>query len=168
MYWRDRRVGFHEPEHKDRIALPASVEQLEQIYEIIDKPVAGPSFGFIWDVVAEEGREKHFAQQAFHSGMESMPHVPGYPSEEVYVADAALKMTFGTPNEDYNPEVASQLLHGIGEQAVQLATTQLLSRGILSKTIRNSQSAKPGRTLKISDKYVAVYSSFEISSSELS
>lgn len=151
-----RRVGFHEPEEKGRIALPVTVEELEQLYEVSDKTVTAPPYGFLWDVVAEEGREKQFVHQAFISDVEDMPYVAGYPSDDGYVADAALKMTLGTPNEDYDPEVASHLLHSIGEQSVQTATTQLLARGVLSKTVRNPQLAKPGRTLKISDRYAAL------------
>lgn len=65
-------------------------------------------------------------------------------------------MCFGTPNERYDAEAASRLLHGVGEQAVSLATKNLLLRGILSKTTRDPLQLKPGRTLKISEVYVAL------------
>lgn len=149
----DSRVGFHEPEEKGRVTLPISMAQLDQFYEVTDKPVTAPPYDFIWNVAAEEGREKHFVHQALVHDIEDMPD-HGYPSEDVYVADSAMKMTLGTPNEDYDPEMASHLLHSIGEQSVQTATTQLLARGVLSKIVRDPGKAKPGRTLKISDRYV--------------
>lgn len=60
-------------------------------------------------------------------------------------------MTLGTPHEVYDPESASALLHTVGEQYVLPATKNLLSRGILSKLVRDPQKQKPGRQLKISE-----------------
>jgi len=71
-------------------------------------------------------------------------------------------MTFGTPYERYDSERASQLLHDVGEDVVSVATTNLLTRGILSKTVRDPQKSKPGRTLKISEMYVAVPCTLEL------
>ena len=65
-------------------------------------------------------------------------------------------MALGNPNETYNADVASRLLKGVGEEPVRLTTTELLNRGVLAKTIRDPKKTKPGRTLKISDKYVTV------------
>jgi hypothetical protein len=59
-------------------------------------------------------------------------------------------MTLGTPYERYDSERASQLLHDVGEDVVSVATTNLLTRSILSKTVRDPQKSKPG-----SDMYVA-------------
>lgn len=63
-------------------------------------------------------------------------------------------MTLGTPHERYDPESASILLRSVGEHYVSVATKNLLSRGILSKLIRDPQKQKPGRQLKISEVYV--------------
>jgi oxalate---CoA ligase len=65
-------------------------------------------------------------------------------------------MVFGAPNEGYDPESASRLLHSIGEEPTSAATSNLLSRGVLSKSIRDPKQTKPGRTLKISEVYVFV------------
>lgn len=62
------------------------------------------------------------------------------------------QMTLGNPNETYDPDVASQLLKGVGQESVRVATTELLNRGVLAKTVRDPAKSKPGRTLKISDK----------------
>jgi transcription factor C subunit 3 len=60
-------------------------------------------------------------------------------------------MVIGTPTEGYDCEKASRLLHSIGEEAVSAASADLLSRGILSKTVRDPQKSRPGRILKISE-----------------
>jgi hypothetical protein len=65
-------------------------------------------------------------------------------------------MTFGTPHDVYDPVKGSQLLHGIGQDVVSVATSNLLGRGVLSKTIRDPQKSRPGRTLKISEVYLSV------------
>ena len=64
-------------------------------------------------------------------------------------------MTMGTPNEVYDSEIASRLLQSVGENRVQASTTNLLARGILAKVIRDPQKSKPGRMLKISERYVS-------------
>jgi oxalate---CoA ligase len=60
-------------------------------------------------------------------------------------------MALGTPNERYDPEPASTLLHHVGEQYVSPAARNLLNRGVLSKLVRDPQKQKPGRQLKISE-----------------
>lgn len=60
-------------------------------------------------------------------------------------------MALGMPNERYDPEPASILLHNIGEEYVSPAARNLLSRGVLSKLVRDPQKQKPGRQLKISE-----------------
>jgi Family of unknown function (DUF6581) len=63
-------------------------------------------------------------------------------------------MALGSPHESYDAESASNLLRSVGEQAVAVATKNLMSRGILSKLVRDPQKQKPGRQLKISEMYV--------------
>ena len=60
-------------------------------------------------------------------------------------------MTLGTPNEIYDSQIASDMLTTIGEKPVKTVTALLLSRGILSKVIRDPKKMKPGRALKISE-----------------
>ena len=62
------------------------------------------------------------------------------------------KMIFGTPSEDYEPPRAASLLGSVGdEQLVSRAKDNLLSRGVLSKLVKDPNKPKPGRTLKISE-----------------
>jgi len=65
-------------------------------------------------------------------------------------------MVLGTPQHLYDSENAAQLLHSVGEDVVSVATKNLLTRGVLSKTVRDPQKLKPGRILKISEVYVTV------------
>jgi hypothetical protein len=60
-------------------------------------------------------------------------------------------MVFGTPGDRYDPEAASSMLRGFGEQTIALARNNLLSRGVLSKILRDPTKNQPGRALKISD-----------------
>lgn len=60
-------------------------------------------------------------------------------------------MVFGTPNENYVPSRGADLLRSVGEGAVSKAKDNLLSRGVLSKVVKDPQRHRPGRTLKISE-----------------
>ena len=60
-------------------------------------------------------------------------------------------MVFGTLNDRYDADAASALLHEFGEETVATAKANLLSRGVLSKLVRDPTKRRPGRTLKISD-----------------
>lgn len=60
----------------------------------------------------------------------------------------------GTPPERYDPALASSLLKGRGEEVIDTATRNLLSRGVLSKSQRDPTKQKPGRQLKISEVFV--------------
>ena len=50
-------------------------------------------------------------------------------------------MVFGTPNDRYNADAASALLHEFGEQTVAIAKKNLLARGVLSKLVRDPNVA---------------------------
>ncbi|KAH9853100.1 hypothetical protein C2E23DRAFT_885087 [Lenzites betulinus] len=144
------RVGFVEVQDGQTV-LPASVEELKRAYDVVEKVPTVPPWDFMWSVVAEEGREKQFAHHAFTVDVGDMPPTSSYESEWIQIADGAVKMALGNPNETYDPEVASQLMKGAGHEHVRTATTELLNRGVLAKTARDPTKTKPGRTLKISD-----------------
>ncbi|KAI1797576.1 hypothetical protein LXA43DRAFT_1126097 [Ganoderma leucocontextum] len=145
------RVGFVEVQDSQKVDLPATLEDIKQYYEVVEKVANAPHWDFMWSVVAEEAREKQFAHRAITAEVGDMPPAPAYESDLLYVADAAVKMALGNPNETYDADVASRLLKGVGEEPVRLTTTELLNRGVLAKTIRDPTKTKPGRTLKISD-----------------
>jgi len=65
-------------------------------------------------------------------------------------------MVMGSPPESYDPEQASSLLKSRGNEVIDTATKNLLSRGILSKSQRDPLKQKPGRQLKISEVYVSL------------
>lgn len=60
-------------------------------------------------------------------------------------------MVMGTPQEVYDAEAATMMLHRMGQAEINSATKNLLSRGVLSKLVRDPQKQKPGRQLKISE-----------------
>ncbi|RDX56211.1 hypothetical protein OH76DRAFT_605431 [Lentinus brumalis] len=145
------RVGFVEVQDSQKVNLPASLEDIEQHYDVIDKVPNAPAWDFMWTVVAEEAREKQFAHCGFTTEVGDMPPVASYESDFLQVADAAVKMALGNPNETYDADIASQFLKRVGEEPVRQTTTELLNRGVLAKLVRDPTKAKPGRTLKISD-----------------
>ncbi|KAH9835845.1 uncharacterized protein C8Q71DRAFT_99456 [Rhodofomes roseus] len=145
------RVGFVELSRDATFALPCDVEHLTSLWEIQEKPIASPLFDFVWSGSAEEGREKQLALHAFTTDLREMPRVVEYSSDNLFVADTAMKMVLGTPNELYDIQAATGMLHSVGEDAVKAATETMLARGVLSKVVRDPSKSRPGRTLKISD-----------------
>jgi oxalate---CoA ligase len=60
----------------------------------------------------------------------------------------------GAPNESYQHDVASTLLHDLGDDLVEEATTNLLRRGVLSKRVKDRDQPTHKRPIKISEAYV--------------
>ncbi|TCD70634.1 hypothetical protein EIP91_002353 [Steccherinum ochraceum] len=145
------RIGFVETEQAITVTLPSSVADFEKSWHVSEKGVAAPMYDFMWSLPSEESREKHLLQMALVSDVYELPQVRSYSSEAVHVADAALKMALGTPNDTYDLEAASALLKSVGEGPVTTATADLLERGVLSKVVRDPSKSKPGRTLRISE-----------------
>ncbi|KNZ79627.1 Transcription factor tau subunit sfc3 [Termitomyces sp. J132] len=145
------RVGFAQPKESAGTTLSASVDMLLAEYDVVESTSNVPSWDFVWNAVVEEGREKQMLRQPFLKTPEDMPPVGETSLEAVALAEAALKVTLGTPYERYHAELASTLLHTIGENYVSVATKNLLSRGVLSKLVRDPQKQMPGRQLKISE-----------------
>ncbi|KAG5651227.1 hypothetical protein H0H81_009422 [Sphagnurus paluster] len=145
------RVGFAQPKERAGTVLPSSLDLLLCEYDVVVNTPIAPSWDFVWNAVVEEGREKRMLRQPFLRTSEDMPYIGEPSSEPVSLAESVLKMTLGTPHERYDPEPASALLRNVGEQYVSIATKNLLSRGVLSKLVRDPQKEKPGRQLKISE-----------------
>jgi oxalate---CoA ligase len=151
-------MGFLESEEaQPAVALPASLSDLMTRFNVIEKPVHVPTYDFMWNNAAEEGREKLLLHQPFivsassqlHSSQAAEMHI--YPDEGAYVGDAALKMTLATPNEIYDADCAAELLKSVGQEAVDIAVKGMLERGVISKLVRDPKKNKPGRQLKIAD-----------------
>lgn len=145
------RVGFSQPKEIAGTILPASLDQLLDQYDVVETAPTVPTWDFVWNAVVEEGREKRMLRQPFNKSVEDMLFTGEGQSEAISLAEAGLKMALGTPNERYDPESASTLLHNVGEQYVSPAARNLLNRGVLSKLVRDPQKQKPGRQLKISE-----------------
>ncbi|KAJ3559601.1 hypothetical protein NM688_g245 [Phlebia brevispora] len=145
------RVGFLQEELPITAALPSTADALCNKWDVVEKSLTSTMWDFMWNGTAEEGREKQFVQQAFLTCGNEIPLTKKYPSESIYVADAALKMTLGTPNEVYDPEGGSRVLVSVGEDPVRAAMSDLLERGAVSKVVRDPKKLKPGRLLKISE-----------------
>lgn len=66
-------------------------------------------------------------------------------------------MTLGTPSEFYFVDKATHLLNAAGSSAVKEAMHDLQERGVISQRNRDPKKSKPGRTLKISDGQVNIW-----------
>ncbi|KAG9314611.1 hypothetical protein JVU11DRAFT_5415 [Chiua virens] len=141
------RVGFTERDTPSKLAM--SVEELHTFYEVEEDVTSAPAWEFMWGTTVEEGRGKQFRSQAVTK--EPGGIYEATKNEKVQLAEAALKMVFGTPSEFYNPDSATRLLHSVGDQCISVARSNLLHQGVLSKLVRDPKKAKPGRMLKISD-----------------
>ncbi|CCM00318.1 uncharacterized protein FIBRA_02348 [Fibroporia radiculosa] len=144
------RVGYREATTLVKSSIPASVHHLQSHWDVIEKKDATSLWDFIWSGAAEEGRGKHLALHSFVANCHETPSFE-YSEEDIYIAHSALKMTMGTPNETYDTQVAANLLRSVGEELVDGAKDEMSKRGVLSKTVRDPQKSKPGRTLKISE-----------------
>lgn len=152
--------------------LPESVSQLHALWDVLSTPDNAPVWEVLWDSKVDENRERGLLQTAFTTNLDDIPLAceGSNSSQEVQVAEAAMKvcrsqprmdvcdadltpwkMVFGTPNENYAPSRGAALLRSVGEGAVSKAKDNLLSRGVLSKVVKDPQRPKPGRTLKISE-----------------
>ncbi|KAJ6574623.1 hypothetical protein B0H19DRAFT_1124959 [Mycena capillaripes] len=144
------RVGFAQEEEKEKNIIPGSVEELLDQFDVVDTPGGAPPWDFMWNALVDEGREKRALRQAFTTRSDELVLGTENSSDEVLLAESVLKMTMGTAQESYDAETASWILHNVGEENVNPALKNLLSRGVLSKRFKNPNS-HPGRMLKISD-----------------
>ncbi|KAA1468493.1 hypothetical protein DENSPDRAFT_833797 [Dentipellis sp. KUC8613] len=145
------RVGFVHAEQNTRTVLPADVAEIDRTWQVVEKAPMTSTWDFMWSLGVDEGREKGMLQHPFIKDGEDFFPAPDSATEEIHLAEATLKMVFGTPGEDYDATQAADLLHNVGEQSVAVAQANLLSRGILSKLVRDPKKSRPGRTLKISE-----------------
>ena len=83
-----------ETEKSPTAILPLSVAALEDHWDIIEKSATAPSWDLVWTGSSEEGREKQISQQAFILGGNELPDLRQYATDNVYVADSALKVVF--------------------------------------------------------------------------
>ncbi|CAA7259955.1 unnamed protein product [Cyclocybe aegerita] len=144
------RVGFVPATTTDTVVIPPKIEDLHQHFEITRNEKEAPEWEFMWNALIEEGRERSLKLHIFSRCCEDFI-CPTSESEEIALAEAALKMVMGTPSELYESDIASTLLRSRGNEAISTATKKLLACGVLSKLQRDPTKPRPGRQLKISD-----------------
>ena len=86
-----RRVGFAANQDEGAVELPASVEQLESAFEVVEEPPSEPAFDFIWNSLVEDEREKRLLRTAVTVNPETAPPFDESPTN-VQIAEAALKV----------------------------------------------------------------------------
>jgi len=88
----NRRIGFGQLQEKTVVNLLPSVEDLLQCWDVLENQPTAPAFDFMWNATVEEGREKQLLQQAFTTSLADTPALPYSTSDEVCVAESALKV----------------------------------------------------------------------------
>ncbi|KAF9056480.1 hypothetical protein BJ165DRAFT_1433822 [Panaeolus papilionaceus] len=140
------RVGF---DHA--VTLPADIASLEQGFDTTENELTVPLWDYMWNALIEEGREKKLKIMPFSKFPGEFPKARSTESNQIALAEAALKMAMGTPPEQYDSDIASVLLKSRGDEPVSTAIQGMLLRGVLSKSQRDLSKQKPGRQLKISE-----------------
>lgn len=88
-----RRVGFAQPkEAAGTTIIPSQILQLLEEYDVIETAPTVPAWDFMWNAVVEEGREKRMMRQPFTTEIEEMPPTGDTPSEQLYLAESAMKV----------------------------------------------------------------------------
>jgi hypothetical protein len=88
----NRRVGIPQTTEKQVALIPASIEQIQEQYEIIERERVAPDWDYIWNTTIEEGREKKLKRQPF-------PKIPekflpsNLDSNEALIAESAVKVS---------------------------------------------------------------------------
>jgi transcription factor C subunit 3 len=87
-----RRIGIPQTTEKQVAVIPASIEQIQEQYEIIERERVAPDWDYIWNTVIEEGREKKSKRQPFSQIPENfLPSDPD--SNEIMIAESAVKVS---------------------------------------------------------------------------
>ncbi|KAJ7593112.1 hypothetical protein C8J56DRAFT_1013301 [Mycena floridula] len=145
------RVGYSATQEKPNIVIPNNIRQLYADFDVVETINVAPAYDFMWNTTVEEGREKKLLASAFIRNREPTIYASEKLPDPAGVAEATVKMVFGTPQEDYSADAGSRLLKTFGQDLVNSVTKNLLTRGVLSKLVRDPQKQKPGRQLKISE-----------------
>ena len=91
LTWAWRRVGFQET--STTLALPETVSQLHELWDIPVKPDNAPVWEFLWDSKVDENREKGLLQTAFTTENDDILTNNGSSgNQEVQIMEAALKV----------------------------------------------------------------------------
>ncbi|EJD04259.1 uncharacterized protein FOMMEDRAFT_106841 [Fomitiporia mediterranea MF3/22] len=145
------RVGVSALEEKEYTPLSASMEDFVSSWVVEERKAAHDSWDFLTNyALGEEAREKLVLESAFVVENVDPPSNVSH-SDQLSLAESALKMVIGTPDESYDSNRAAALLHGIGEDEISTAMENLLSRNVFSKMNRDPSRLVPGRTVKISE-----------------
>lgn len=74
--------------------MPATVDDVAEMWEVFDKNSIAPPWDFMWTFSAEEGREKQMTQQAFTVEDDKELVTVPYSEDNLHVVDSALKVAY--------------------------------------------------------------------------
>jgi len=159
--------------------LPATIDQLQQAFDTIERERLAPDWDYMWNTLIEEGREKRLKHQVFSRCPTPFLSTSVPKANEIAIAECAVKVSnyfhgffvsylqraqivMGTPPERYDSEHASVMLKSHGDEVINTATRNLVNAGVLSKLHRDPKKSQPGRSLKISESFVCFIESLRL------
>lgn len=87
-----RRVGFTQQLDHPKVNLPVIHANMEEKWEVTESVRSAPLWDFMWNVWADESREKSLLKDAFVIDVDHMPWHDPPSSDGVRVAESALKV----------------------------------------------------------------------------
>jgi oxalate---CoA ligase len=85
------RAGYTQAEESLAVDLPVDVATLNELYDVVERPPAVPTFDFMTNTAVDEGRERLLDAIAFDPALEDMPST-GVVSDSRSLAESALKV----------------------------------------------------------------------------
>lgn len=67
---------------------------MDRTLDVIEKESTVPTFDFMWTDPADDARDRRFTRMALVTEGNEVPLRQVYPNDQVYVADASLKVRF--------------------------------------------------------------------------
>lgn len=87
-------MGIVDVEDVQCFSLPASVEELNRTLNVVEKESIVPTFDFMWTDPADDARDRRFTRMALVAEENEVPLRQIYPHDQMYLADATLKVQF--------------------------------------------------------------------------
>lgn len=86
-----RRVGVDQTSNKNAIILPATIDELQQQFDTIERERLAPEWDYIWNTSIEESREKRLKHHVFSRYPAPLPFTSIPKETEIAIAECAVK-----------------------------------------------------------------------------
>lgn len=94
--------------------IPSNVSTLLEQFDVVETPSSAPSWDFVWNALVEEGREKGMLSLPFTHQVDVLPFRDESISEEMCLAESALKVMTIKATRSYRHSPHSNSSDGSG------------------------------------------------------